>query len=52
MGTDKATFVVERCGGATGSDVPGSDVSHLPDRKYVLSMRNRKLRNIRPSRAF
>ena len=32
MGMDKATFVVERCGGATGShvtvsDVTGSDVS-------------------------
>ena len=34
----------------------GSDVSHVtesaPYRKYVLSMRNRKLRNIRHSRAF
>jgi len=49
------------CGGATGShvtenDVTGSDVSHETgsshDRKCVLCMRNRKLRNIRPSRAL
>ena len=46
------------CGGATGSnmtgsDVTGSDVSHVTGsdtshvhvRKYVLRMRNRKLRN-------
>jgi hypothetical protein len=34
MGTDKVAFAVERCGGAigshvTGSDVPRSDVSHV-----------------------
>jgi hypothetical protein len=51
-------------GGATGSHVTGSDVGHVtwsdvshmtrsdPVRKYVLRMCNRKLRNIRPSRAF
>jgi hypothetical protein len=27
MGMDKATFVVERCGGATGSHVTVSDVT-------------------------
>ena len=61
MGTAQLTFEVERCGGATrnhvtGSDMTGSDVSHVtrsdPVRKYVLRMRNRKLRHIRPSRAF
>ena len=60
MGTAKAVFVVVLCGGATGSHVTGnhvtgSDVSHVtgstratgrgPVRKYVLRMRNRKLRN-------
>ena len=51
-------------GGATGSHVTGSDISHVTGsdashvtgndhvRKYVLRMCNRKLRNIRPSRAF
>ena len=29
MGTDKVVFAVERCGGATGSDLTGSDVSHV-----------------------
>jgi hypothetical protein len=56
MGTDKLAFEVERCGGATGSHVTGSDVSHMtgsdPVRKYVLRIRNRKLRHIRPSGAF
>jgi len=46
-GDGKATFVVERCGGATGSHVTGSDVtgSHVIPvtgrgsvRKYVLRM--------------
>jgi hypothetical protein len=36
-----------------GSDITASDVSHVirrgPVRKYVIRMRNRKLRNIRPS---
>jgi hypothetical protein len=44
------------CGGATGSRVTGSDVSHVtesdPVRKYALRMRNRKLRHIYPNRAF
>ena len=47
-----------------GSDMTGSDVSHVtrsdvsqvtesdPVRKYILRMRNRKLCNIRPRRAF
>ena len=59
MGTDKATFAEVERGGATGSDVTGSG----PDRTRKWSrdpegiplgarMRNRKLRNIRPSRAF
>jgi len=56
MGTDNVTFVVELCGGATGSRVTGSDVSDVagsgPDRKYVLRIRNRKLRNIRPNGSF
>ena len=46
MGTDKLAFEGEQWG-ATGSDVPGSDVSHVtgsdPVRKYVL-------RNIRSDR--
>jgi hypothetical protein len=59
MGTAQATFAVERCGGAigshvTGSDVTGSDVSHVtgsddshvPVRKYAMRMRNRQLRNV------
>jgi hypothetical protein len=57
-------FAVERCSGATGSHVTRSDVSHVtesdvsyvtgrdPVRKYVLRMRNRKLRYIYPNRAF
>jgi hypothetical protein len=36
--------------------VTGSDVSHVTEsahvRKYVLRMRNRKLRHIRPGGAF
>ena len=49
MGTAQLAFVgVVRGGGATGSHVTGS----APDRKYVVRMRNRKLRNIRPSRAL
>jgi hypothetical protein len=57
MGTAQAIFAVERCSGATGSDVTesdvtGRDVNHVPCQKYVLHMLNRKLRNIRPSVAF
>jgi hypothetical protein len=61
MGTAQLVFAVERCGGATGSgvtgnDVTGSDVSHMTGsdhvREYILRIRNRKLYNIRPSRAF
>ena len=61
MGTAQLAFEVERCGGATrshvtGSDMTGSDVSHVTGsghiRKYVLRMCNRKLRHIRPSKAF
>jgi hypothetical protein len=52
MGTDKVVFEGEQWG-ATGSDVTGSDVSHVtgsdPVRKYIMRMRNRKLRHIRPS---
>jgi hypothetical protein len=56
MGTAQVVFAVERCGGATGRDVTGMDVSHVTCsdvdlssvRKYVLRMRNRKLNNIRP----
>ena len=67
MGTAQVAFVEVVRGGATGSHVTGnhvtgSDVSHVtgsgpePEvtsvtRKYVLRMRNRKLRNIRRSRA-
>ena len=29
MGTAQVVFAVERCGGATGSYVTGSDVSHM-----------------------
>jgi hypothetical protein len=61
MGTAQLVIEVERCGGATGSDVTGSDMSgsdvsqvtgndHIW--KYVLRMRNRKLRHIRPGKAF
>ena len=58
MGTAQLAFEVERCGGATrshvtGSDMTGSDVGHVTRndnvRKYVLRMRNRKLRNTRSS---
>jgi hypothetical protein len=56
FGTDKLVFAVVLCGGATGSDMTGSDVSHVtgsdPIRKYVMRMRNRKSRHICPSRAF
>jgi hypothetical protein len=55
MGTPQVIFAVERCGGATGSDMTGShvtrsDVSHVLCPKY--GMRNRKLRHIRPIVAF
>ena len=30
MGTAQVVFAVGLCGGATGSDVTGSDVSHMP----------------------
>jgi hypothetical protein len=40
----------------TESRVTGSDVSHVTGidniRKYIMRMRNRKLRHIRPSGAF
>ena len=56
MGTDKATFEVVLWGGATGSDVTGSDISHVtgsdPVRKYNMRMRYRKSCHIRPSGAF
>jgi hypothetical protein len=58
MGTAQVVFAVERCSGATGSYVTGSDVSHMTEvttvivRKYVLRMPNRKLRHIRPSVFF
>ena len=57
MSTDKLLFEGEQWG-ATGSDVTGSDMtgSHVTGsdhvRKYILCMRNRKLRHIRPSGAF
>ena len=47
MSTAQLSFVVERCGGATGSDV--SRVTGTgPVRKYAMRMRNQKLWNIRP----
>jgi hypothetical protein len=57
MGTDKVAFVVVLCGGATGShmtgsDVPESDVSHVPEEALsgsMLRMRNGKFRNIHHS---
>ena len=53
MGTAQLLFAVERCGGANGSHVTESDVSHMtgsdPVRKNILRMRNKKYR---PSRAF
>ena len=56
MGTAQLAIEVERCGGATGSDMSGSDVSQVTGSdhiwKYVLRMRNRKLRHIRPGKAF
>ena len=56
MGTAQVVFAVGLCGGATGSDVTGSDISHVTGsdhvRKYVMRMRNRKLGHIRPSGAF
>jgi len=59
MATAQLAFVEVLCGGATGSDrvrMTGSDVSHVtgsgPVRKKVMRMRNRKLCNIRRSRAF
>ena len=56
MGTVQVIFVVVVLSEAalTGSDVShvtGSDISHR-NRKYVMRIRNRKLRNIRRSRAF
>ena len=36
MGTAQLVFAVERCSGATGSHVTGSDVSHVP-RQEVCS---------------
>jgi hypothetical protein len=61
MGTDKVVFEGEQWG-ATGSDATGSDMtgSHVTDvtsgsdhvRKYIMRMRNRKLRHIRPSGAI
>ena len=55
MGTGKLVFA-EVLWGATGSHVTGSDVSHVTGndhaRKYVLRMRNRRLRHIRPSGTF
>ena len=50
MGTDKLSFAEVVRGGATGSHVTGSDVSHR-NRKYVLRIRNWKWRNIRRRRA-
>ena len=53
MGTAQLVFAVKRCGGATGSDMTGSHVTGSDTvRKYIMRMRNRKLRHIRPSRAF
>jgi hypothetical protein len=55
MGTDKVTFPVERCGGATEVTWPEVMLVTWPEvtsvtwpvRKYALRMRNRKLRHIR-----
>jgi hypothetical protein len=58
MGTAQVVFAVERCGGATGSYVTGSDVSHMTgsddsDCPEVCSAHAQpKLRNIRPSGVF
>jgi hypothetical protein len=52
MGTDKLLFEGGQWG-ATGSDMTGSHVTGSDTvRKYIMRMRNRKLRHIRPSRAF
>ena len=60
MGTAQLLFEREQGeateGNVTGSHVTGRDVSHVtgsvPVQKYVLRMRNRKLRNSHPSGAF
>ena len=64
MGTAQLSFAGIGPLRMTGSDVTGSDVSHVTGcdighvtgsdtvRKYVLHMRNRKLRHIRPKGAF
>ena len=54
MGTAQTTFAVVLCGGVTGSEVTWPEVTSVtcPVRKYAMCMRNRKLRNIRPSGAF
>ena len=56
MGTAQLSFAGIGPLRMTGSDVTGSDVSHVrgngPARKYVLPMRNRKLSHIRPSGVF
>ena len=59
MGTDKATFAEDRwgsnhCAWPEVTSVTWPEVTPVtcPVRKYVLRMRNRKLRNIRPSGAF
>ena len=68
MGTAQLSFAGDRAGDRTiahdGSEVTGSDVSNMTGsdishvtgsdhvRKYVLHMRNPKLRHIRPKGAF
>jgi hypothetical protein len=51
MGTVQATFAGEQWG-STGIDVTEVTSVTCPVRKYVLCIRNRKLRNIRPSGDF
>ena len=38
MGTAQVAFAVEQCGGATGSDVTGSDLSHVTEMSMSGSM--------------
>jgi hypothetical protein len=60
MGTAQLLFEREQWeatgGNVTGSHVTGRDLSHVtgsvPVQKYALRMRNRKLRNSRPSGTF
>jgi hypothetical protein len=52
MGTDKVVFAVVLCGGATGSHVIGSDVSHVPCPEVCSAHAQPEVAQYRPSGAF